>query len=328
MRTGLHPTPPSLEEESSMPTKSTQNSVASPYREVRAHTWPAARALLDDLKGSWVFRGQSNADHTLSTSLERRMLSKVSPTLNPAELLAVERLLTSRFMWGARLYYGAGQAPTNTLGWWAEMQHYGMPTRLLDFSWSPYVASFFAAQNAAQDTDCAIWALHIETHLTHVLDYPPSVTEFILSEFGDEVDRAALDAGRFWEDPVLVDRFIERAQLKGLRALITLASERMNQRIMAQQGVFVMPSCLDIGFMGCLEQSPEGFNKESLVKIVLPGSERNEALDDLARMNITYVSLFPGLDGFVRTLSDRIERILSEYPEYFKANLEGRGYKR
>ena len=42
--------------------------------------------------------------------------------------------------------------------WLALMQHHGAPTRLLDFTWSPYVAAFLALERAVDDA--AVWAIH------------------------------------------------------------------------------------------------------------------------------------------------------------------------
>ena len=47
----------------------------------------------------------------------------------------------------------------------------------------------------------------------------------------------------------------------------------------------------------------ERFFDISVVKIVLPGKIHNEAIWDLDQMNVNATSLFPGLDGFVRSLN-------------------------
>jgi FRG domain len=49
------------------------------------------------------------------------------------------------------------------LEWLALMQHYGAPTRLLDCTTSPYVATFFAATSVQSPEDSAVWAFYLPT---------------------------------------------------------------------------------------------------------------------------------------------------------------------
>ena len=71
-----------------------------------------------------------------------------------------ERSLT-RFRSEFNLYTRDMERPDKKLSWLSLMQHYGVPTRLLDFSTSPYVALYFAIENLApqKDGDLAIYAI-------------------------------------------------------------------------------------------------------------------------------------------------------------------------
>src|ERR1700739_1556162 len=52
-------------------------------------------------------------------------------------------------------------AEKEELEWMALMRHHGAPTRLLDWTRSPYVAAFFAIAEAREDEESAIWAIDI-----------------------------------------------------------------------------------------------------------------------------------------------------------------------
>jgi hypothetical protein len=85
----------------------------------------------------------------------------------------------------------------------------------------------------------------------------------------------------------------------------------MNQRLVAQSGTFVIPSTLAKPVDQILSDYPNP--KEALVKFVLTTSKlRERAMLELYTMNVTYYSLFPGLDGLARSMGYE-----SEYSWYF-----------
>jgi len=82
-----------------------------------------------------------------------------------------ERYLTNLFYTRARTRHTNCPNDTDWGGWLALMQHYGLPTRLLDWTHSPLVAAYFASKYQYDDKpgsvhnisdDAAIWMLQPE----------------------------------------------------------------------------------------------------------------------------------------------------------------------
>jgi hypothetical protein len=78
----------------------------------------------------------------------------------------------------------------------------------------------------------------------------------------------------------------------------------MNRRLIAQSGTFAVPGVLDLPVEQILGDRDQ---RNILAKIVLTNSVREVAMRELYRMNITYATLFPDLDGLARSLAYELE---------------------
>jgi hypothetical protein len=69
-----------------------------------------------------------------------------------------------------------------------------------------------------------------------------------------------------------------------------------------QKGIFLIPGDIEKTFMDNLEAMPGYDIAENVLKLIIPRCNRNEFLKHLFDMNISHTILFPGLDGFARSL--------------------------
>ena len=100
----------------------------------------------------WLFRGHRSIDWKLETSLEHAA-RRCGENQNE-----YERRILEEFQRHAHTYLTRTPKRDDTLEWLALMQHHGAPTRLIDFTWSPYVAAFFALEHALGDG--VVWAMN------------------------------------------------------------------------------------------------------------------------------------------------------------------------
>lgn len=250
----------------------------------RYESWPQLRDELDRLSdGQWIFRGQENAAWGLTSTLYRQLNGrKVRPQIWEEQERRAIRIFTRK----AQLHLSS--LPNNLLEWLALMQHHGAPTRMLDFTYSAYVAAFFALDNAA--ADAAIWALN------------PAV-------LNADKDPALRTSNKVLPPPPCLpetDPYLQCFLQNDKRTAYVLSPYVMNQRLTAQSGTFLVPTVLDasIGDL-LLEREDTG---RALVKLVIATSKvRTPAMLELYRMNISQATLFPGLDGLARSMAQELE---------------------
>jgi len=237
------------------------------YQTCVLDSWEAyLKAITDSPYANWAFRGQADAGWALSSTLTRYFSAFHIPQkeweLREQRALRIFKRKATHFLTHV-------PALKDDFEWMALMQHHGAPTRLLDFTWSPYVAVFFALERA--EHDAAVWALNPE--------HFPSVGEL----------------GRFTLDQL--NRGKSKFQVAIGRPYI------MNRRLIAQSGTLVVSGTLGRPVEAILRR-PAG----TLIKFILRrDAVRQTAMRELYRMNITHATLFPDLDGLARSLAYELE---------------------
>lgn len=244
------------------------------WADFRAKAFLVLRSYASDTRSSifrrYLFRGQSCSSWAIDSSFDRIHKDK-----SPKERDDLYDKMITRFgkafsqmtpMRGGRFdeFLAKGGhltfAQLETIG-----QHYGMPTRLVDWSQSLYVAVFFALSKMVDCSDgmVAVWAL--DSRFTEI--YSRDSLE-LRDDIHEENQRQLWQVGKFVRNKTPV-------------CDMAMLFEEPNSWVSSD----------------ALKGPP------LLIKMTLPETAYHDAMDDLEMMRISSLTLFPGLEGVVRWMN-------------------------
>lgn len=190
----------------------------------------------------------------------------------------------------------------NMLSRWAVMQHHGAPTRLLDWSFSPWVALYFACCDHKNE-DGDVWlfdrtAFHLMTHSAH---------HDALHLLGDmNIVKGLSNQHRL----LFVHPPYKWIALIDGHSPNTFGVRSASPRYIAQQSCFTICGELGIDHAQAIDAilaDQNGPDNPTKFRVSIRKESKPAVMKRLAIMNITAASLFPGVDGVGRYVQDVLE---------------------
>jgi hypothetical protein len=211
-----------------------------------------------------AFRGHGSNKFTLKTTLHRagryRLERYCADTLWTFRAHA-EAILETRFDMANREDYAV------LLGL---AQHHGLPTPLLDWTGSPYIAAFFAFSDALDTINSRVGETHVRVYGLK--------QSFLASHYSHVI---TLPYKKPYVSPITI-------------------SPRHNPRMYAQQGQFLVTNVANLE--NYIAQYEGSAGATALIAADVPISCAGQALEDLSYMGLSAATMFPGLDGVCRML--------------------------
>ncbi|PXY02828.1 FRG domain-containing protein [Marinifilum breve] len=229
---------------------------------------------INRVRSPYIYRGLSSFDYELKTSLIRLK--------GPYEELEFHLLRNFK-----KYSFRPDINNKSDWEWLALAQHHGLPTRLLDWTYSPYVALHFAtAEIEKYHQDGVIWALNYE----NLKNYLPENLQCKLNQIGSNS----------FTIEMLHELYQDLRELSKEKSDFVVAFEppSLDDRIVNQYGIFTFMSHSKSILNTWLMDKPELY-----FRIRIPAAMKWEIRDKLDQVNINERVLFPGMDGLSKWLT-------------------------
>ena len=225
-------------------------------------------------RDSGIYRGVGHVERRLLTSLDR--LGGEDPPHTKREL---EAHILRNFIRYSRAHLD--RAVHNEWELLVTAQHHGLPTRLLDWTYSPLVAAHFATADAGEG-DRVVWRLDWQrVHRAFGLPELALLTDDVERLLGER--EVSFSPWQLFERPDDAPPFA-----------CMIEPPSIDARIVAQSAVFTLCSTRTQSFDAFLEAHAL---LDALTRYVIPSSEVPRLRDQLDLVTIDERRLFPDLDG-------------------------------
>ncbi|RJP78264.1 MAG: FRG domain-containing protein [Candidatus Zixiibacteriota bacterium] len=251
--------------------------------DVRVTSWTEliealyARSWQPDLRrfrSNYAFRGHAQEDAPLRPSLHR-----LGPNADRLELHLIRNFIKYARVEAAHRF--------TVWNWLTIAQHHGLPTRLLDWTFSPFVAlHFVTADLSRMDCDGAVWCVDfVRLH------------ELLPDVFRDELKREGAAA---FTVEMLSRLYPTLPQFDTVSAedwVLFFEPPSMNERIVNQYALHSVITNPRLALEDILARHPQAERR-----VIVPAELKWEVRDKLDQAGINERVLFPGLDGLCRWL--------------------------
>ena len=231
-------------------------------------------------RGYYLYRGLPNSSFELKTSLQRNCDTRSA---------ILEKAVLNNFA-----KYTATEAEVDTESVWRRMilgQHHGLPTRLLDWTHSPFVGLNFATSDSdmhnLDKNDCVLWRIDI----ADLHEKLPKEFQYVMKKEGATV----FSVDMLNEATDSLEKYDEITEGK---SMVIMEPPSIDPRIINQYAFFsVIP-----GNVTNIEEFLDKYT-DNTVKYIISKDLKWRIRDFLDEANISERTIYPGLDGICKWLA-------------------------
>lgn len=240
---------------------------------------------LNELPNNFIYRGHADSSWKLESTLERTIGDNWSSELAKKFEDYYLNLFKSKY----HIYNGNEHEPKSKLAWLSVMQHYGAPTRLIDFTESPYIALYFAleAYDPLLKNDLSIYAIDYNAIMDESLAYISKRDSSFKKNRSEIIGR----------QDELFDNVVDRFSYEVV--WITEPLE-LNARIDRQSGTFLISGDKEKRIEDLLTN--EMYSEVIIKKFIIPNSIYENIYALLRKMNINAKTIYGDLGGLAKSI--------------------------
>lgn len=184
--------------------------------------------------------------------------------------------------------------PINDVAAWLEIaQHFGAPTRLLDFTENPLVALYFACSGTTE-SDASVWIVNEPFYNQLYFGAPLLYASHTNQLIGDIIN---------WD--VMLQQYPPADHVQYSRYPVIYRPAHREERMSTQSSVFMLWGALRMPLTNIIspdnymsfDKKPEKPQNGVLTHIIIPNDAKKQILSQLDELGVNEKFIYPGLDG-------------------------------